>query len=267
MTVLGFVPERRVWRATGEVSPSSWTRLPSAGSLACWHTDNLTTGLVDLVGGITLSAGVHVTPESFPEFGPAGGLHFNGGIHADLQTADSLLRITGDMSIELIARMHESTGASVGTAAYLVSWMNSGNTLADNVLYRLAVTSIASQPFGPRGLVWNSESGAGVLATATFNNGPPVVNATPFYLAATRISDVIRVYVNGRLMGTSGTLTTPAGGTSGSARFCIGGDLDNGNTNPHMCLFSARIHNSGLSQATIQATYTATLGQVYPISF
>lgn len=264
MTVLGFSPERRVWDDNGAPSLSSWLRLPTTGALACWAFTDKAGSLVDLVSGITLTAGTHVSVESFPEFGPAAALHFNGGINADLQTADTSLRIAGDITIELICRIHESQGGAAGTSCFLVSWMNSGSTEADNVQYRLALTS---RDFAcPQGLRWQSESGAGAtLATANIASGPPVGQVC--YLAATRISNVVRWYLNGRLLGTSASLATPTGGNAAAARLCIGGDLDNGDTNPHWTLFSAAIHSSGLSQATIQSRYTATLGNVYPIAF
>lgn len=271
---LGWVPETRTWDGYGAANLNAFCHLPATSGVACWHLTDLGSSLTDLINGIALTNAGGVTLECNAAFGPVNALHFNGSNVSSicrLSASSTTLRIAGDLTLELIMRIHEAQPGSLITDgyAYIVSWMNSGNTQADNILYRFVTSSnaIASSPLTATvtSCRWQSEHGTGTLDGYFFSNSIPLGDI--FYIAITRISDVIRIYLNGRLMGTSTTLTTPDGGTSGSARFCIGGDLDNGVNNVHATLFCVRVHNTGRTIGQIQADYTATLGQVWPIAF
>lgn len=271
---LGWVPETRTWDGYGAANSNNFCHLPATAGVACWHLTDLGSSLTDLINGIVLTNTGGVTLETNAAFGPVAALHFNGsnvGSVCRLTASSTTLRIAGDLTLEMIIRIHEPQPGSTIAAGdgYIISWMNTGNTQADNCLYRFSTTSIpiSSSPLTATvsSCKWQSEHSAGALDGYTFNNSIPLSDI--FYLAITRISNVVTVYLNGRVMGVSSTLTTPDGGTSGSARFCIGGDLGNNVNNIHATLFSVRVHNTGRTINQIQADYTATLGQFWPIAF
>jgi hypothetical protein len=104
-------------------------------------------------------------------------------------------------------------------------------------------------------LVWK-QAGATFSTTWHF---PPY---QPIHLYATRISQVVRFYVNGRKVATSGTLTTPTG--NGTSRFYIQANNSVGyNGGTGFC--SLKVTPSGLSDAQVLAEHNLTLGQVFAL--
>lgn len=157
------------------------------------------------------------------------------------------LGITGDITLEALMYLRTyPTSADASIATHI----NAGETSNDNVLYSLQLNATTGA------LGWLSESGSGVDATYNINNAPGLGLS---HVAATRTSNVIQFYLNGRAVGSaSSALTTPTGGTSG--RFSVG---YSGQSGPECVLASLKVCNIALSAAQIATEYNITLGPVF----
>jgi hypothetical protein len=168
----------------------------------------------------------------------------------------SALRITGDLTIEALCAIGLATGGGLDTLFRLGA---ATDAAADNVLYALFVQADTTTLT----LQYIHESGSGVdrLFTTVNNLG---ATGPIMHLALTRISNVVRIYINGELIHTSAALVAPTGGTSTSAYLTFGAFFDG--TNRHGSRWaSIKIISSGLSDADVLAEYNRTLGQHYPV--
>jgi hypothetical protein len=154
---------------------------------------------------------------------------------------DAGLAVTGDITIEVIGRY-----ISGGTAISPVQFSTAGETLATNTLYLLGLTS-------NRKLRWFSERGAG-LDDELLSSGPSVPTNSIVKIDGTRGSNIAKLYMNGKLQATSGTLNTPTGGTSSFLRIISAGDFE---------VLRVRITAAEKSAAQIKAAYNATMGVAY----
>lgn len=164
-------------------------------------------------------------------------------------TFNAALAITGDVTVECLMFLRVyPTANEVG----IVTHAAAGENTADNVLYAIQLT-------GNNGaLSWLSESGSGVNATYTANLGPGLGLC---HVAATRTSNVVQFYLNGRAQGAaSSALTTPVGGSNG--RLFIGYP-DVGYLGPECVMSSLKICNTALTAAQIATEYNTTLGPVF----
>lgn len=165
-------------------------------------------------------------------------------------TFTSTLAITGDITLEclLYLRAYPITGFEAG----IVTHAAAGETSGDNVLYAMQLDGASGA------LSWLSESGSGTNAPFTRDMGPGLGLS---HIAATRISNVVQLYVNGRAQGAaSSALTAPTGG--GNGRLVVGYP-DVGFFAPEGVMSSLKICNVGLSAAQIASEYNATLGPLY----
>lgn len=161
-------------------------------------------------------------------------------------TFTSTLAITGDITIECLINLP----AYLVSLRDLVSHENAGETSADNSLYGIDLIS------GSGNVGFFSENGAGVDQYYALTERPPL---NPFHFAATRTSNVIQFYQNGRAWGSpSGTLTTPSGGGSGRLRVGLSGSLG-----PEGVIASLKIIAAGLNATQVASEYNRTLGGLY----
>lgn len=234
---------------TPAVEDYVWTQEP----VQYHDTTHSPLGLWQFSGGLTDSSGngrtltVESGTSRFTEIFPGvQGAFLDGSTTLIFNTADAALRLTGDMTIECLLQLSEYT-----TDRYVVSHGAAGETSADNVQYSINVLDNAGE-FG-----YYQESGSGVDAGVQMATLRPPINQL-CHLAVTRISQVVRVYLDGVLKATSATLTVPDGGSNG--RFRIG-SADN--FAPICALASVKLIGSGLTTDQVKAEYNRTLGRFY----
>lgn len=174
---------------------------------------------------------------------------------------DAALQITGDMTVEFIARV--DTRASLDR--YLVAHGTEGSeTLANNYLYGIKYSNTAQSA----GLDWISENASGSDSNFTPGNTnssastprPGLPHMVPFHFAATRTSNIVQMYVNGKPWGPpSNALTTPTGGTTGKLYVLCGSD----GSPMYGSIATLRILNVTRSAANILADYNLLMGAVF----
>lgn len=164
-------------------------------------------------------------------------------------TSGTALAITGDMTVEFMFR------GDTPTNSYFVGYAggSSSSTQANNVLYSIQI------PSGLFGATWTQESGSGAATSYALTNR--VLPRTVLcHVAATRTSNVIQFYLNGRAFGAaSSALTTPDGGTT--SVFRVGGDASQNAVVGNIS--SLKVIASSLSAAQVAAEFNRTLGPLY----
>lgn len=174
------------------------------------------------------------------------GFQFDGSTSLWYDVSESKLQLTGDMTFECLWVMH-----AVVNSAALVSHEASGETEATNCLYLFGTQTFPA-------LQWFSESGGGVNASFVSGYGHPTIGLLTHY-AVTRSSNVVQIYVNGRIYGAaSSALVTPTGGTDGRLR--IGSSLL---VRANGIMGSAKLIGTALTAAQIRAEYNHCLGGAY----
>jgi hypothetical protein len=219
--------------------------------LALWQLDG---GLTDSSGnGYTLTVGAG-TERYAPLSDTLSGFHFDGSTYLIHDVAVEALRLTGDMTVEMLVKwLIDPPGYGVNddtTSCSLVAHGINGETEATNTLY-----SIGTRPTGG-GLYWISESGGGT--NATYDIDCEVPTGVWHHLAVTRASGVVSIYQDGALLGASSTLTTPTGGASG--RLVLGALGKDSTERPTCVLSSVKVVGSALSAAQIRAEVQRTIG-------
>jgi hypothetical protein len=214
-----------------------------------WQFDG---NLTDSSGnGNNLSA-ISGTPRYAELFPGLRGLSCDTVFRVGISSAPAVLRITGDVTLEMLIVPDKSTG--IGCVAFVTG---NGETLATNTLWSLALLNTSN---AVNGLRYAAESGAGVDAIYSINHGP--LPGTLNHLAMARASDVITFYLNGKQLGaSSGTLTTAAGGTS--TGFFVGADAAGANA-MRFSVSSLKVVSSALNAAQVLAEYNRTLGAFFP---
>jgi hypothetical protein len=189
------------------------------------------------------------------EFGGTPGLHCNATSILETSAPNANLQLTGDMTAEMILHIHAPAGQLGGGISTFFAYGSSLETEVTNTVYQLQTASATGV-----GFVWSSESGAGVDSTVS------TADCIPFgriiYLAATRESDEVKIYVDGVLASTLGTATTPTGG--GDSKLYLASNASGLTLN--CTIWSARFKNTADSAAAVRATYDATLGQKWPLA-
>jgi hypothetical protein len=158
---------------------------------------------------------------------------------------DEALAITGDMTVMYLGTV---TAATPELATFPgVGFGGTGEDEANNFLW--SVEGGASS-----GMKWFSESGSGV--DASYN--PATIFAGEYHgvvhYAARRLNDVISLFVDGRKIGTSGTLVTPTGGSVAVLKTRPSTGIDN------FAIASIRVDNAALSDDEIRRAYNMTIG-------
>lgn len=168
-------------------------------------------------------------------------------------TTGTSLKISGDMTVECLIRYQ--TPSPTTTVNYLVGYAggSGSGTQADNIQYAINI------PSGLMGFTWTQESGSG-SATSYALSTRVLTRTVVHHFAATRTSNVIQFYLNGRAFGVaSSALTTPDGGTT--SVFRIGGDgAQNAITGN---IASLKVIASALSASQIAGEFNLTLGSYY----
>lgn len=140
--------------------------------------------------------------------GPLQAAFFDGSSHT-IRNDETDLQILDDITIEMLISYHGGPGLDSTLLNSGVFYMGAaGETLAVNVAY-----SVRCHP-SSSGLRIMSESGSGVDATFDPAGSPP--DGTWHHAAFVRDKNVWKVFYNGILIDTSGTLTAPEGGTDGN---------------------------------------------------
>lgn len=218
-------------------------------------------GLWQLDGDLTDSSGNDYdltvgsgTEQYAPLSSSLNGFHFDGATYLVHNVEVAGLRLTGDMTIECLVKwLVDRPGYGVNnttTSPSLVAHGTGGETEATNTVYA----------FGPHpstgGLTWVSESGAG--SNAQYSADVEVPTGVWHHMAAVRDSNVVSFYMDGALLGSSSTLTTPSGGASG--RFVLGALANGSSENPTCVMASVKLIGSALTAAQVKAEYQRTLG-------
>jgi hypothetical protein len=167
-----------------------------------------------------------------------------------LSNSHADFRITGNITIEMVLMFDVAPDGAVP-----VSWTTIGGSDSDeanNTLYNINVPSTRIPG-------WFHEDTAGAnnsFSPSAVALPPPGV---PFHFAATRISNVVRMYVNGVLRGTSGALNGAVGG--GNGKLFVGGVT--GTLHPNFLLGDLKITGSGLDDSQVAAEAALSVGQLY----
>jgi hypothetical protein len=163
--------------------------------------------------------------------------------------SDALLRIAGDITIEVLCIMRVVPSGT----NQIVMFLQSGNAESANAMYSIEITDQSN-------LRWRSEHGS--LGTATTHtaigaNGAVLPNlGVPFLLQARRASGVVTFFINGEFYGfASPVITTPTGGTLSQLI------LRGGSTPPE--IFGLKIIPSALTDEEIRAEHMRTLGDAF----
>jgi hypothetical protein len=234
----------------------------SGGSSISLHdTTHDPLGLWQLNGDLTDSSGNGYTltvgsgtEQYAPLSDTLSGAHLDGSTYLIHDVAVSALRLTGDMTIECLVKwLVDPPGYGVNndtTSSALVAHGVGGETEATNTLYCFGARSSGG------GFTWVSESGGGT--NAAYNLDVEVPTSVWHHMAAVRDSNVVSIYLDGALLGSSSSLTTPTGGSSG--RFVIGALASGSSENPTCVIASVKLIGSALTAAQVKAEYQRTLG-------
>jgi hypothetical protein len=236
---------------TAVVVDFTWTQAPvqlhdtTFSPVGLWQFQN---DLTDSSGNgfsLTVETGSERYTDIFPG---VRGFKFNDLTGLIYNVAEATLAITGDFTIEMLLNLQAYT--SLRNLVSHAGTFGSGAS-ADNAFYCMQVLDSTGE-FG-----YLQESGSGADSAVTYSTTRPPLNNL-CHLALTRISQVIRLYIDGVLIATSGTLTTPDGGTSG--RFRVGVSTQRA---PDCDVASLKLIASGLSGTDIVSEYNRTLGRFY----
>lgn len=192
---------------------------------------------------LTVSTGTERYSEILPGLT---GFYFDGSTTVFRNAAEATLQITGDYTIEMLLLL-----PPIVQNAVLVSMGDSGGTSASNYLFDITTNNTFS-------LANFSESGtksgntlARPLASLPYNQ--------PCHFAMTKTSNVIQFWLNGAVIGTSGSQTATTGGSLDKLR--VGGDA----SAPSLAgvVASLKIVASALNSTQIAAEYSRTIGRLY----
>jgi hypothetical protein len=215
-----------------------------------WQFDG---NLTDSSGqGNNLSA-ISGTPRYGDLFPGLRGLACDTVARIGLSSAPAVLRITGDLTVEMLI-VPDKLAAALGGLVFLTG---NGETQAVNTLWGVGLVNTSNAVNAPR---FASESGAGVDAIYAVPHGlmPGSLN----HLAVVRATSTITFYLNGKQLGAaSSTLTTPDGGTS--VGIYVGADATGGST-MRCSISSLKVIASALNAAQVLAEYNRTLGAFFP---
>jgi len=207
---------------------------------------------------LTLAAGDerYVTINNFT------GFYFSGVEYLTKASEDSFINF-GAITIEAIIILPGTTGATLPTGNTIIIFGGNTELSSGNQAWGLISANPTGTNSGNR-LHYFVEYGNGTNITYTSAANLPVGQICHAALTRDSTGTVIKLYVNGKLFDTSGTLTAPNNTTSGI--LTVGADVT-GNTEllNGTILFSIKVINSQLTDAQIANEYNKTLGSVYGI--
>lgn len=176
---------------------------------------------------------------------------FDGATSLIYNVADANLLLTGDMSFLFLFQLDVEATNDV-----FFSHQAFGENEAENQLYGLKFSTAPA-------VQWLTENGAGVNSTLDVSTTNVPLNQL-CHIGVTRVSDVVRLYLNGKLWGTaSSALTTPTGGSSGRLR--VGSDAGAGAGGNFIAGAgtSYKLTRVGLSSGQVAAEYNRTMGPAF----
>lgn len=162
----------------------------------------------------------------------------------------SSLRTTGDITIQMLIRRLVATAGSPVNQIVACSGPSASETEANNAVWAFRHPTAAD----PSTMGWFSEHNTGT--DDLYSPTDCFMDAGDMLVAARRSSNVVTFWQNGYVVSTSGTLTTPTGGTS--ALFFFGGN-DVGLCQPFACA-CLKINLSALSDANLLAEANLVFG-------
>lgn len=180
------------------------------------------------------------------------GIKLDGTLRLKVAT-NALLALHNDMTVEMLLLLSGDTAINSQIISYTFGVDDTSSTF--NYLYQINFTDATRRPS------WFQEFGTGSDSSVSVAD-QALPKRQLFHLAATRISNVIQFYLNGRAFGAPGSVTQTTDGTASS--LYIGGE---GGPTPHfsspMLMASLKIIPSGLAPAQIRGEYNLTAGQFY----
>ena len=160
------------------------------------------------------------------------------------RVSTAALQILGDVTVEYLASYPGIVGSDALLSNMGVVSVGAAGS-AESANYCFAVFTRA----GTTGLRILSQSGSGVSVDFQTPAGPPPYGAW-HHFAAVRTSDVWTLFLNGTLVATSGTLTTPTGGTAATMWVA---SKDGGSGTMRCSMASLKIIASALTPAQVLA--------------
>jgi len=245
---------------TGEAGPTgagNVSNLSVRGLIGSYpEVDANTVGLWNLDGDLSDSSASPVdlsTGDSFTEGQLREGYRRFRGAQADTGSegyegpAAGKLAITGDITVQAIFRASNFGTNGRVIAAYGVL---SSAAQADNLQWALEIRGSNES----RAIRWAQEFGSG--GQSIFDIGASILEVDQTYhVLCTRESNVVRTYLDGVLIGTSSTLTTPDGG--GNAVILVN-NFPTGAGAGDMIVAGVKVHNVALSESEVIAEWKRT---------
>jgi hypothetical protein len=226
------------------------------GGVETWHLSDLSSALVGLVNGTTLTATANHSIVEASLFGNSKGVHCNATSIFQTTAPEAALTITGDMTFEMILHCHAKEGQLGGGQNTFFAYTANSESEADNALYQLFTDDNRGG-----GFLYLVEQGGGTNVTLTGGNAIPYGRI--FHLAFTRESNECKVYVDGNLLVNLGTASaSPTGGST--AKLYVASHVSGLALNA--TIWSIRIKDTADSASAVRSTYDATLGQKWPLS-
>ena len=175
------------------------------------------------------------------------GFAFDGA--SRLKSTDTIFRITGDITIEMLINIQSASAASI------VAEMDTGETPGTNYNYAVSVVGTTGHYFES---FWEFGSGTNV---AYDNTSGSYVVGDVFHFAYVRASNVVTMYMNGKVWGApSGTLTAPDT-SSPTQNFYVGGNIVDPFFNG--IISSLKVIGRALTATEVESEFERTLGNAY----
>ena len=173
----------------------------------------------------------------------------------DVANSDSALRIAGDITIAVIVFFYQLPSHD-GALICCAGTVSDDSSNATNFQYQISVSA--------GGFTWFSEHGSTGINDAYSVFFVPPIRQTCL-VAATRISNVIQFYLNGKPMGAaSSALIAPDGGSA--AKVAVGNQPAGGGTGDFRGFVSSTmVVASGLTATQMKAMYNNSLGVRLPL--
>lgn len=174
----------------------------------------------------------------------------------------SNVALLGDMTMLAILQRDGTTGLQT-IATHAGNGLGVASGQNTNWAFRMdQATSTAA-----RTVSWLSESAVGVDATFTSGGDaslPPIHNVS--FIAARRLGNVIRFYLNGLPFGPdSGILVAPTGGQDATTRFIVGAENRGSLALSQFVLMSLKVVSEALTDDQIKAEYNRTMGPAFGV--
>jgi hypothetical protein len=222
--------------------------------VALYNFDGVITDSSGNARDLTLEAGT----SRFSRILGLRGFYFDGSTRLFRNAADAGLRITGDMTLEMVMTWDvDPPGTGVNADVYPVS--HGGDSALDDTPNNFLYSVYGRTPSVTEGLRYFAEGAAGVNIIHDIDDPPAAVGAY-HHLALVRSSDDVTFYCDGIILGVASVgLAAPTDGVDGRLR--VGG-LGDGTPGRHWTgiIASLKIIGSALTAGQVETEYDRTLG-------